>query len=57
MNKFNLHGYGLTLIDAKGTVRGVNIHGEELKKLLKTLYPKAGEDQKGPGKAVKKDER
>ena len=48
MRKFNLSGYGLTLVDAEGIVRGVSIHERELKKLLAEMYPKDGEGKKAP---------
>ncbi len=31
---FNLSGYGNVIVDAKGIVRGVNVHGKELERLL-----------------------
>ena len=31
---FNLSGYGNVVVDAKGIVRGVNIHGKELERLI-----------------------
>jgi hypothetical protein len=31
---FNLSGYGLVLVDAKGTVRGVNLRGEGLERAV-----------------------
>lgn len=43
MKKFNLSGYGLTLVDAGGIVRGVNIHERQLKKLLGEMYPNVGD--------------
>ncbi len=46
-DKFNLGGYGLTLVDADGIVRGVDLHAKELKKLMKKLYPKAPKPKEG----------
>jgi hypothetical protein len=38
---FNLSGYGLVLVDAKGTVRGVNLRGEGLERAVaQALEPK-----------------
>jgi hypothetical protein len=31
---FNLSGYGVVVVDAKGIVRGVNLHGKELERLI-----------------------
>jgi hypothetical protein len=31
---FNLSGYGNVVVDAKGIVRGVNLHGKELERLV-----------------------
>jgi hypothetical protein len=39
---FNLSGYGNVIVDAKGIVRGVNLHGEDLERLLE----KVGEGKK-----------
>jgi hypothetical protein len=32
-----LSGYGNILVDAKGIVRGVNLHGKELERLVKEI--------------------
>jgi hypothetical protein len=32
---FNLRGYGLSLVDAKGIVRGIGVRPKEIKRLLK----------------------
>ena len=34
MRTFNVSGYGNIVIDPKGVVRGVNVHGEELEKMV-----------------------
>jgi hypothetical protein len=34
MHAFNLSGYGNIVVDAKGMVRGVNVHGMELQHLV-----------------------
>jgi len=34
---FNLSGYGNVIVDAKGVVRGVNVHGKELERLLEEV--------------------
>ena len=31
---FNLSGYGNVIVDGKGIVRGVDLHGEDLERLL-----------------------
>jgi hypothetical protein len=31
---FNLSGYGNVVVDAKGIVRGINLHGKELERVL-----------------------
>jgi hypothetical protein len=45
MHTFNLSGYGNVVVDAKGIVRGVNVHGRELERLV--------EEMMGPKKADK----
>jgi len=34
---FNQSGYGNIIVDAKGIVRGVNVHGPDLEKLVKNV--------------------
>jgi hypothetical protein len=34
---FNLSGYGNVVVDAKGIVRGVNLHGKELERLIEVI--------------------
>jgi hypothetical protein len=34
---FNVSGYGNIVVDAKGIVRGVNVHGAELERLIETV--------------------
>jgi hypothetical protein len=34
---FNLSGYGNIVVDARGVVRGVNVHGKELERLLEEV--------------------
>ena len=34
---FNLSTYGNVIVDAKGIVRGVNLHGEDLERLLEEI--------------------
>lgn len=38
-NRFNLSGYGLSLVGPDGIVRGVDIHADDLDRLLKRLGP------------------
>jgi len=34
---FNVSGYGNVVVDAKGIVRGVNVHGKELESLITAI--------------------
>ena len=34
---FNISGYGNIVVDAKGIVRGVNLHGKDLERLLEEI--------------------
>ncbi len=34
---FNLSGYGNLVVDAQGIVRGTNLHGKELERLIETI--------------------
>jgi hypothetical protein len=35
---FNFSGYGNIVVDAKGIVRGVNLHGEKLQKAVEAMF-------------------
>lgn len=48
MHAFNLSGYGNIVVDAKGTVRGVNLHHKELERLLEVVV--AGKKVGKPGR-------
>jgi hypothetical protein len=37
VHAFNLSGYGNIIVDAKGIVRGVNLHGKELERLVEGI--------------------
>ena len=37
VDAFNLSAYGNVIVDAKGIVRGVNLHGEDLERLLEEI--------------------
>ncbi len=37
VHTFNLSGYGNIVVDAKGIVRGVNVHGKELERLAEKI--------------------
>ena len=37
VHAFNLSGYENILVDVKGIVRGVNVHGEELERLVEEI--------------------
>ena len=39
---FNLSGYGNIVVDAQGIVRGVNVHGAELERLIETIVEAKG---------------
>jgi hypothetical protein len=45
---FNLSGYGNVLVDAKGIVRGVNLHGKDLERSLEEIVK--GEKDEKPGR-------
>jgi hypothetical protein len=45
---FNLSGYGNIVVDAQGVVRGVNVHGKELERLLEEVV--AGKKAGKPGR-------
>ena len=42
---FNVSGYGKIVIDGKGIVRGVNVHGAELEKLVEQIVDAKKEDK------------
>jgi hypothetical protein len=48
MDAFNLSAYGNVVVDAKGIVRGVSLHGDDLERLLQEIVE---------GKKVDKPER
>jgi hypothetical protein len=37
MRAFNLSGYGNVVVDAKGIVRGVNLHGKDVERLIEKI--------------------
>lgn len=37
IRSFNLSGYGNIVVDAKGVVRGVNLHGNELERRIEEI--------------------
>ncbi len=37
VHAFNLSGYGNVVVDAKAIVRGVNVHGKELERLVEEI--------------------
>ena len=45
---FNLSGYGNVIVDAKGIVRGVNLHGNDLERLVEEIV--AGKKVDKPGR-------
>jgi hypothetical protein len=45
VHAFNLSGYGNVVVDAKGIVRGVNLHGKELERLLEGIVAGKKDDQ------------
>ena len=44
---FNLSAYGNVVVDAKGVVRGVNLHGKDLERLLEEIVDGEKVDQPG----------
>jgi hypothetical protein len=44
---FNLSGYGKLLVDRKGIVRGVNLHGAELDRLVRQVVAEPSESDGG----------
>ena len=55
MRRFNLGGYGLTLVDADGIVRGIDIRERDLTKLLKQLYPAVASSPARDGRSRRAD--
>jgi hypothetical protein len=45
MRTFNASGYGKMVVDGKGIVRGVNVHGGELERLVKQLLSNPSADK------------
>ena len=48
VHAFNLSAYGNVIVDAKGIVRGVNLHGKDLERLLEEIV--AGKRVEKPGR-------
>jgi hypothetical protein len=44
VHAFNLSGYGNIVVDAKGIVRGVNLHGKQLERLVESMMGAKKED-------------
>jgi hypothetical protein len=42
---FNASGYGNIVVDAKGIVRGINVHDTELERLVETMLTEKKEDK------------
>ena len=47
VHAFNLSGYGNVIVDAKGIVRGVNLHEKELARLLEEVVKGKKVDKPG----------
>jgi hypothetical protein len=45
VHAFNLSGYGNIVVDAKGIVRGVNLHGKQLERLVEDMMGAKKEDK------------
>jgi hypothetical protein len=45
VHAFNLSGYGNIAVDAKGIVRGVNMHGKQLERLVEGMMGAKKEDK------------
>lgn len=47
VHAFNLSGYGTVVVDAKGVVRGVNLHDKDLEQLLEAVAEGKTADKPG----------
>jgi hypothetical protein len=47
VHAFNLSGYGNVIVDAKGLVRGVNLHGKDLERLVEEIVKGKKDDKQG----------
>ena len=47
VHAFNLSGYGNIIVDAKGIVRGVNLHEKELERVLEAIVEGKKADKPG----------
>jgi hypothetical protein len=47
VHAFNLSAYGNVIVDAKGIVRGVNLHGEQIERLLEKIIKEKKVDKSG----------
>src|SRR5438477_1621760 len=47
---FNVSGYGNIIIDPEGIVRGVNVHGDELERMMDEILHVKKKVRKGKGK-------
>jgi hypothetical protein len=45
IHSFNLSGYGNIVVDAKGIVKGVNVHGKELDKMVNAIVEVKGAEK------------
>jgi hypothetical protein len=45
IRSFNLSGYGNIVVDAKGIVKGVNVHGKELEKMVDAIVDTKGAEK------------
>jgi hypothetical protein len=45
VHAFNLSGYGNVVVDGKGIVRGVNVHGKELERLVEEIMGTKKDDK------------
>jgi hypothetical protein len=47
VHAFNLSGYSNVIVDAKGIVRGVNLHGKDLERSLEEIVKGEKDDKPG----------
>jgi hypothetical protein len=48
MGAFNVSGYGNIVVDARGIVRGVNLHGKELERAIDDMMKATEKDSEKP---------
>lgn len=51
---FNVSGYGNIVVDAKGIVRGVNVHSGELERLVEQVMKETNAEKPAPSPPARK---